>query len=255
MEMDLEARIKELEHKVERINDRHDIEMLVGDITTCWSQKNMSKAGRFFAYEMPDVCLEVGDRGVYRGKEELEQLFQVEYQIPYNEGNMLSHAYTTPQIEVADDGKTAEGVWWLIGIESIMDKDNIPQAVWCICHTAYDFIKIDGVWKIWHVHWYVVVKCDYEKGWCKDHDKWTTQWIDRDKFPIADGVKVTKHEQAPTTYHNPYGPKAMQLAIPAGPKPYKTWKNSNWIFRHEPSYIPRGIENFDPDDPEYQAEE
>ena len=249
----LEERIAELEHQVERINDRHAIEMLVGDITTCWSQKNMSRAGEFFAYEMPDVSLEVGDRGMYVGKDELEKLFQVEYQIPYNEGNMLRHFYTTPQIEVADDGKTAEGTWWLIGIETIMNKDDIPQAVWCFCMTAYDFIKIDDKWKIWHVHWYVVAKCDYEKGWAKDYDQWTTQWIDRDKYEIADGVKVEKHAGAKTTWHNPHTPKWIQEAAPAGPVPYKTWKNSNWIFRHCPEFIPKDIPDFDPDDPDYQV--
>ena len=248
----LEERIAQLEHQVERINDRHEIEMLAADFNTFWSQKNMSGAGKYFALEMPDVSLEVSDRGMYVGREALEKLFGVEYQIPHDRGNMLRHFLTTPQIEVADDGKTAEGTWWTIGIETIMNKDNVPQAVWCFCMSAYDFIKIDGVWKIWHTHGYVVAKCDYEKGWAKDYDQWTTQWIDRNKYQIKDGVKVEKHSDAMTSWHNPYTPKWIQEAVPAGPVPYETWKNSNWIFRHCPEYIPYGIPDFDPDDPDYQ---
>ena len=254
MELSLEERLAKLEHQVERINDRHEIEMLVADIMTCWSQKNMHLAGKHMAKEMPDVCAEVGDRGTYVGWDKLKLLFDVEYQIPDNRGNMLRHFLTTPQIEVADDGKTAEGTWWTIGIETIMNKDNVPQAVWCFCMIAYDFIKIDGVWKTWHSHWYVLAKCDYEKGWANDYDQWTTQWIDRDKYQIKDGVKVEKHDDAKTTWHNPYTPKWIQEAAPAGPVPYKTWKNSNWIFRHCPEFIPKDMPNFDPDDPEYKVE-
>ena len=250
----LEERIAALEREVERINDRHEIEMMVADLNTYWSQKTMTGAADYFALEMPDVCLEVGDRGIYVGKEELNKLFGVEYQIPYNEGNMLRHFLTTPQLEVAEDGKTAEGVWWMIGIETIMNKDNVPQAVWCFFMNAYDFIKIDGKWKIWHSHGYVLAKCDYEKGWAKDYDQWTTQWIDRDKYQIANDVKVEKHAGIKTTYHNPYTPKWIQEAVPAGPLPYKTWKNSNWIFRHCPEFIPKDVPNFDPDDADLKPE-
>ena len=250
----LEKRIAELERQVERANDRHAIEMLMADMLTCWSQKNMSRAGEFYAYEMPDVSTEVGDRGMYVGKEEMEKLFQVEYQIPKNEGNMLRHFLTTPQIEVAEDSKTAEGTWWTIAIETIMNKDDVPQAVWCFCMIANDFIKIGDKWKIWHAHWYILAKCDYEKGWATDYDQWTTQWIDRNKYEIANNVQVSKHAGAMTSWHNPYTPKWIQEAAPAGPVPYKTWKNSNWIFRHCPELIPEGIDDFDPNDPDYKLE-
>ena len=247
-ERELFDRLEMLEHQVRRIQDRHEIELLIGEMATTWSQKNMSRAGELMAYEMPDVCVEVGDRGMYVGREELEKLFGAEYQIPKNEGNMLRHFYTTPQIEVADDGETAEGVWWMIGIETIMNKDDIPQAVWCFCHVAFDFIRINGKWKIWHQHLYVLAKCDYEKGWANDYDQWTTQWIDRNKYEIADGLVVEKHDGVKTSFHNPYSPKWIQEAIPAGPVPYKTWKNSNWIFRHCPELLPKDMQGFDPDD-------
>lgn len=45
---------------------------------------------------MPDVSLEAGDRGILVRPDTLRKLFQEDYQIPCNEGNMLRHFYTTP---------------------------------------------------------------------------------------------------------------------------------------------------------------
>ena len=65
-------------------------------------------------------------------------------------GNMNLHTLTTPVIEVADDGKTAKGLWISPGVEC----PRVPlfggehQAAWCWIKYGVDFAKEDGKWKV-----------------------------------------------------------------------------------------------------------
>ena len=53
-------------------------------------------------------------------------------------------------------------------------------------------------WKIWHLHYFRFIRCDYEKGWVKD-----TSMINRLNTPMHPLSK-------PTTYHNPYSPLSIR---------------------------------------------
>ena len=66
------------------------------------------------------------------------------------------HTLTTPIIEIAGDGKTAQGMWYTPGFgpierENYDPKDGPLQGEWIYEHYAVDFIKEDGKWKIWHM--------------------------------------------------------------------------------------------------------
>lgn len=68
--------------------------------------------------------MEVGDRGVYRGRAALETLFQDQYGAAAHKGNLLFAHLTTPMIEIAEDGKSAKGVWRSISSQVVMPKDG-----------------------------------------------------------------------------------------------------------------------------------
>lgn len=76
-------------------------------------------------------------------------------------GMLHVHPMTTPVIEIAGDGKTAKGVWDSFGpdVASIDEVGN-----WLYVKKAVDFIKEDGVWKIWHMQDYPVFNTPYDKS-------------------------------------------------------------------------------------------
>jgi hypothetical protein len=57
------------------------------------------------------VPVEVGDRGLYRGKAALQIRYQEQFGSAALRGNLLFPFPTTGCVEVATDGKTAKGIW------------------------------------------------------------------------------------------------------------------------------------------------
>ena len=66
----------------------------------------------------------------------------------------VMHTSTTPVIEIAGDGKTAKGVWYSPGVGLMGHTANGKIGVtgsFFYEKYAGDFVKEDGVWKIWHL--------------------------------------------------------------------------------------------------------
>lgn len=63
-------------------------------------------------------------------------------------GQLLLHVTTTAIIEVAEDGQTAKCFWYSPGM--IAESGSNANTIW----EAYgvDFVKENGVWKMWHLH-------------------------------------------------------------------------------------------------------
>lgn len=65
-------------------------------------------------------------------------------------GALLMHSLTTPLIEVAADGKTAQGMWYSLGQVTNAGPDGKATGQWMHERYAVDFIKEEAGWKIWH---------------------------------------------------------------------------------------------------------
>jgi len=66
----------------------------------------------------------------------------------------VMHTSTTPVIEIAGDGMTAQGAWYSpgVGIMPIYEDGKIHlQAMMFFEKYGGDFVLEDGVWKIWHL--------------------------------------------------------------------------------------------------------
>jgi hypothetical protein len=76
-------------------------------------------------------------------------------------GQLHMHSMLTPVIEIAADGKTAKGVWDSFG-PNIQTGNEVGNWLW----TKYgvDFIKEEGVWKIWHLQVYAMFNTPYDKS-------------------------------------------------------------------------------------------
>lgn len=228
-QQELENKIIYLEKQVIEMQDRHAIEMLMGDYHIRHIQKNMSTdiLPKYFALSMPDVLLEIGDIGKFVGAANIRNLYQNDYHNQVFKGKMLIHWLTSQMIEVAKDGKTAKGVWQSPGAEAEICEDGTRQALWNFIIYACDFIKENGQWRIWHMYVFNIIKCDYQKGWCNDY---YNKWVYKGKYNGAD-------DSAPT-WHHPYSPTYVQQDFPAGPKPYDTFTDDSWMFEYVPNESP-----------------
>lgn len=67
-------------------------------------------------------------------------------------GDLIAHHVSTPCVVLADDGKTAKGVWYSLGVECTGNPDGTCKAMWYPERVCADFVKEnDGEWRIWHV--------------------------------------------------------------------------------------------------------
>lgn len=61
------------------------------------------------------------------------------------------HTVTTPMLYIAGDGKTARGLWYLAGQETLMQADGTAKAYHTMDNMGVELVKENGEWKIWHL--------------------------------------------------------------------------------------------------------
>ena len=123
------------------------------------------------------------------------------------------HETTTPMLYIAGDGKTARGLWYVPGQETIMQPDGTAKCYWTMDNMSADFVKEEGGWKIWHL----VVCCDFFVEAGTDFQEGTLEPLTgpdpfREEFGTPD---------IPMVVHNPrYN---VGDNYPAMPLPYETY--------------------------------
>lgn len=123
------------------------------------------------------------------------------------------HTVTTPMLYIAGDGKTARGLWYSAGQETIMQADGTAKAYWTMDNMSADFVKENGSWKIWHLvvcsDFFVEAGTDFKTGTL---EPLTGPDPFRDEFGTPD---------IPMTVHNPrYN---LSDNYPPMPLPYETY--------------------------------
>lgn len=227
--------------QVQRLKDVEEIQKVIHSYEYLHYPILFPEKIKLFALDMPDVSMDVGDSGVFVGREGIETVFlKILGSARFAKGAFFMHCVTTPYIEVAGDGKTARGVFMSPGLETYYeDHSHVPlecykegqarmAAYWCWGKYSADFIKIDGEWKIWHLKWWRDLRCDYYKSWVDD------------KGAISESASYQnrKDNQAdlpfhePMKFHQPYKASERKVPLPVRPKPYDTWddKDINWPF-------------------------
>jgi hypothetical protein len=205
--------IKSLENRIQRLEDVREIQNLLGKRMYLSSAGLHKKVNELFAQKIPSVTSEAAGEGVYDGIQGLQKSLQVTKMKDGDRVGFLSvNTLTTPVVEVANDGKTAKGIWLAPGCTSRKDrKSGKLHAYWVWAKVGVDFIKEDGTWKIWHYQVYMIFQTRYEES-----------WIEPNKFPrpaLSEDLKPDR----PTTYHHIYGPTSKTEYVPAPPEPYETW--------------------------------
>lgn len=208
---------------IRRLTAYREIQNLMGRLTAALNFQRADEMLTYFALDKADVSLEYADEGVFEGREAVEAVVRDIIVKPLAPGYMLDMQLTTPMIEVAGDGLTARGLWWCPGIGAEVDNRPEPQAVWNWGMVGADFIFENEQWKVWHLHYFRFIRCDYHKGWTED-----TSMVNRLNAPLHPLSKST-------TYHNPYTPLSIREGLPACPRPYASYdeSNSNWMLNRD----------------------
>lgn len=110
--------------------------------------------------------------GIYDGIEGVKRCYLRDFGDRSDPGKLeqlkgVMHLYTcdTPLIVVADDGMTAKGTWTSSGAETWRDGDKKPQGYWRWGKYEVDFIRENGIWKIWKLRFYPYFMTKYETPW------------------------------------------------------------------------------------------
>ena len=196
----------------------------------------------FWSKTMPDVSLGLND-GYYVGPEAIQGYFQavrdgnmkkaklLQASLPdrlgslsdeklYGVGPFHVHPLGSPVIEVAEDGKTAKGIWHCMGAYADVGTDG-PSSSWLWGYYAGDFILEDGQWKIWHMQWLrnVDVQCGTPFGQTPEQFPEVEAYADMADFRMPEPtVKAVLMENYYTDRPFTKSPKV--------PEPYETFADT-----------------------------
>jgi hypothetical protein len=213
---ELEKTIKTMQKDIQRLKDSHEIQELMSRYFYLHAANLLEEKVKLFALKTPGVRIEIADRGVFEGPEHVRDHYLKGEGSQDFTGKLYLHTLATPSIQVADDGKTAKGVWMSPGLETTdMGTNAKLSAYWSWGYMAADFVRENGVWKIWHYHVYGLFKCLYEKSW--------VEYIDK---PNPEDAEMMGKPDRPTTYHREYSPDTKRELVPVPPLPYETFNEA-----------------------------
>lgn len=187
--------LKEMEKRLQVVEDIQQIDKLEKIYGYYLDNGQNQKCVDLFSDNAESI--EISDRGVFKGKEGIRRFFfrylgQGEKgDLPeITPGRMLFHMQHQGVIDVAPDGKTAKGRWYLLMIQAWPEVPGGPDRS-VIGHGIYEneFVKEDGVWKFQKMFMSLNFRSPIPEGWV------TT--------PVV-GAGRASHSDAPPTAYHPY---------------------------------------------------
>lgn len=234
----LEKELAELRKQVQRQQDVQDIQKVMAAYEYLHYPITFPEKIQLFALDMPDVSFDVGDSGEFVGREGIEHIFlKILGNARFAKDAFFYHSIASPYIEVADDGKTARAVFMSPGLETFFGHHNHTRAegedkltaYWCWGKYSADFIKIDGVWKIWHLKWWRDLRCDFYKSWVDDTEALGDQASYQKRADAAPDMPFHK----PMKFHQPYQSGVRKVPLPRLPEAYASYDEAEalWPFK------------------------
>lgn len=137
-------------------------EMRKEELSDLWVSKPENKKtasfGRNTGYYvgMDEIEKYYVDHHLDERKKQLKEISAANPEIADTEDNLhigclVNHPISTGLVEIAGDGKTAKALFYSIAQETTAQPDGTAKALWMPGKVAYDFIKEDGQWRIWHL--------------------------------------------------------------------------------------------------------
>lgn len=173
-----------------------EVQNIMGRYSAYTVSDRWGDIGELFALDDPDVRQNVPRE--MQGAA-VKEYFQKRAAEPSTDGVMHQHAFLSPVIEIAGDGKTARGVWDSTGAD-VGNGTATANLAWV--RYGVDFIRTPKGWKIWHLKVSSVWRAPYGGNW-------------------QDAVKAAAN--APPGGRWRYNGKGQVPLDPLPPKPYYTF--------------------------------
>jgi ketosteroid isomerase-like protein len=112
-----------------------------------------------------DAVFDVGEKyGSHEGKTAIRKFLEgADAIMPW-----AFHCMLSPVIEIAVDGQTAKGSWYLFELSTMPHlKTGAPQSIWIAGVYEDEFVKRGGEWKIRRITLRMHIMSPYEDGWAK----------------------------------------------------------------------------------------
>lgn len=244
---------RSMDKKVQRAIDYMEIQNVIAKHTYYYAaQKHWEELDTVWAKNREDISyghnqgIFMGRESVYnyygqmnedRRKEYLEMISKIYPEVENKEenlgvGDLVMHTFTTPDIQIAEDGETAQGVWVSIGLSARVQPDGKPQYGLPWEKFGVDFIKEDGEWKIWHLQIYtekVFMFTDLGSGAPGGEPPIAAGERGAGQPPQGEGppqgMKPVEFD-IDTQMYEQYSPTKVPTLEPRLPKPYKTWDDT-----------------------------
>ncbi len=140
----------------------------------------------------------------------------------YGRGPMEIRSLDNAIIEVAADGKTAKGFFYVFGLVTEISERG-PISNWVLGSCCFDFIRENEQWKIWHVLYLEDVNTPAGKPW--GDPSVIEQFPEMPGFMALKGCSVAAPNQ-PATLRTLYTGSRPFTKLPKVPEPYDTFENT-----------------------------
>jgi hypothetical protein len=160
-------------------------------------------------------------------------------------GSIQFHTVSTPVIEIAEDRKTAMGVFYTAGVVGSYQKDGTANTRWMWERYGMECVLEDGEWKIWHLHVYSDFAADFGKQLGSPADmpgipgsrsmpdaKAASSGAERfgqENQNNANAGKIIASANAQSDGYLEFGPTSSAILMPRSPEPYKTYADT-WHY-------------------------
>jgi hypothetical protein len=156
--------LEDLERRVRRLEDIEAIRALKG-VYARYCDDGYDPDGICSLF-VEDGVWEGPPFGTFRGRDEIRAFFAGV------SGSILwaQHYMIAPVIEVADDGLTANGKWYLFMPATLSGAEEgaPPEAAWLVAYYDDDYVKVGGVWRFRHLRAKIYHLSGYAKGWVEE---------------------------------------------------------------------------------------
>jgi hypothetical protein len=186
----LERRNRQLEKKLRVVDDIEAIKKLQC-IYGFYLEKWMAQEIVDLFSDDPESSVELSVSGVFKGKEGIKRYFFS----PHSGAEFLHQVMQlNGVIDVAPNGKTAQGRWYGWGLMALPREGGIWQGYNNGVYQC-EYVKEGGKWKFKKLHWFRIFLAPYGDG-----------WVAPERRAKGDALSQMNRAKAdlPTTVHKPY---------------------------------------------------
>ena len=230
------------EQLVGRWEDQREIKNLMGRYMNYVIQNRDGEIFDRFWASAEDICLGFND-GWYVGQDAVKNYYEaarqrhilvaelIQKRFPqelgdktpqdiFGIGTFRDYPITAPVIKLAEDGKTAKGLWYCYGSHAELTPGG-PSSFWTFGYFAADFIREGDEWKLWHMQCTNDVDCRCGQSWGKPVEALP----DLPEFAPLKDFSMPEYS-VNTTVRAYYTPDRPLTGAPAIPADYRTFADT-----------------------------